>query len=184
MSSLRAVGGGDSLNDSLSGFSSRLRGVDDGSCGDGSSGVLAAVVLWVGDTELGRVLVLAGALDNEHEAIVSDVRLELGAGGPGERTVVGDLLGNGHEGLHIGARSAEEDQRNWALGGRLPLDVVGLAGRNGLLETGLEDGIARGSLGVVRLGVSRDDSRKGGDNGGERETHYVCCQGLYSLVCM
>ena len=136
--------------------------------------MLATVVVGVGDTELSRVLVLASALDDEHHTVVGDIGNEVSAGGPGEVTVVRDLLGDGLERLDVGAGTTQEDQGDGTLGGRLPLDGEGLAGGDLLLETRLDDGVARGVLRVVRLGVSCDDSREGGNNGGESETHCGC----------
>lgn len=105
---------------------------------------------------------------------MGDIGLELSAGSPGEAAVVGDLLGNGHERLDVGAGPTKEDQGDRALGGGSPVNGVGLAGRDYLVEAWLENGISFGGEVVVGLGVSRDQSRKGGDDRRKGETHYVC----------
>lgn len=128
-------------------------------------------VLLVLDAELGRVLVLARALDDNHETVVGGVRLQLGAGGPVEVAGVVNGFGQGVDGLDVGGGAAEEDQGDGALGIRIPLDGVGLAGGNQVVETGLGDGIARGGLVVVRLGVGRGQGGHGREDGGLGEEH-------------
>lgn len=172
---LRALGGGDGGDGSDGGFlggRGSLRGRDDGGGGSGG-GIRVGALAGVGDTELSRVLVLAGALDNEHQAVVGDVVLEVSAGGPGEAAVVGNLLGDGLDGLDVGAGAAEEDQRDGARGGGSPLNVEGLADGDLLVQAGLDDGIAPRGLGVVRGSVGADHGREGGDDGSKGETHYA-----------
>jgi hypothetical protein len=109
---------------------------------------------------LGRVLILAGALDDEHEAVVGDVGLKLGAGGPDIAAIVLDRLSDGSDGLDVGAGAPEEDQRDGAFRGGGPLNGIRLADRDDLVKPGLEDGIALGRLGVVRRSMSRDQGRE------------------------
>ena len=122
---------------------------------------------------MSRVLVLAGALDDQEQAVVGRIRLQAGAGSPGVAAVVGNRLGDGVNGLDVGAGSTQEHQRDLTRSGGIPLDGVGLAGRDLLLQTGLNDSVARGRLRVVRLGVSRSQGRKGGDEGGDGKAHDV-----------
>lgn len=95
------------------------------------------------------------------------------AGSPLELAGVGDLLGEGLEGLHVGGGTAQEDQRDGTGGGGGPLDGVGLALGDDLVETGRGDGIASGVLGVIRAGVGSSQSHEGGESGGDGETHVV-----------
>lgn len=130
-------------------------------------------VVGVGDTELSRVLVLTGTLDNKQETVVGDIVLELGAGGPGEATRVGDLLSQSVDGDNVGAGSTQKDQRDRSLGGGVPSNGEGLAGLDLLVQAGGVDSIARGSLGVVGVGVSRHQSGNGREDSGDGETHCV-----------
>lgn len=123
------------------------------------------------ETELGGVLVLAGTLDNEEETVVGGVNLKVGAGGPGEGAAVGDGVGEGLDGLHVRGGATEEDQGDRASGGRVPLDGVGLALRNDLVQAGGNNGVARGGLGVVGVSQSRRNNGEGRDDGGGSETH-------------
>lgn len=124
-----------------------------------------------GDTELGGVLVLTGTLDNEEETVVGGVGGQVSRS-PGELAAVGDGLGQGLEGLDIVGGTAEEDQRNGTSGGGSPLDVVGLALRNDLVQARGDDGIASGLLVVIRSSVGGGQGHEGGENGGSGETHF------------
>lgn len=126
----------------------------------------------VGDTELGGVLVLASSLDDQEETVVGDIGLKAGAGSPFELAVVGDLLGNSLESLHVRALATEKDQRDGALGGRTPGDGVGLANGHGLVQTGSVDGVASRTLAVVRVGVGSSQSREGSESTEDGETHF------------
>lgn len=123
------------------------------------------------ETELSGVLVLAGALNDEQETVVGGVNLEVGTGGPGEGAAVGDGLGEGLEGLHVVGGATEEDQGDGASGGRLPLDGVGLALRDDLVQARGNNGVARGVLGVVGVSQSRRGNGEGRDDGGGSKTH-------------
>jgi hypothetical protein len=133
-------------------------------------------VLLILDAELGRVLVLAGALDNKHQTVVSGVRLQFLAGGPVEVAAVVNGLGQGVDGLDVAGGAAEQNQGDGALGGRLPLNGVGLASGHHVVETRLGDGIARGGLVVVRLRVGRGQGGHGREDGSLDEEH--CDSGL------
>lgn len=130
-----------------------------------------SLVVRVVDAELSRVLVLAGTLDDQQDAVVGDVGHELGAGSPGVAAIVRDRFGDGADGLDISAGPAEEYQRDGAFRAGRPLNGVGLPDRNLVAQPGFENGIARGRFGVVRLSVSRGHGRKGGDDGCEGEMH-------------
>lgn len=134
-------------------------------------------MLLVLDAELGGVLVLAGALDDEHQTVVSGVRLQVRAGGPVEVAGVVNGLGQSVDGLDVGGGAAEEDQGDGALGGGIPLNGVGLAGGHQVVEAGLGDGVTRGGLVVVRLRVGRGQGGHGREDGGLGEEHCVFCCG-------
>lgn len=167
---LGAGGGGDGGDFSDGAGGSRLgRGVS----GGGGRRLLVAVV-GVLDAELGGPLVgtLAGAgLDDEQEAVVGGVGLELGRGRPLVGAAVGDVLSKGVHGLDVGAGATEEHERDGALGGRIPGDGVGLADRDQFLEARLGDGIAAGRNRVVGGGVGSRHGHEGGDEAGGEETH-------------
>lgn len=92
------------------------------------------------------------------------VGLEGGAGSPGKAAGVGDAVGQGLNGHNIGAGTAQEHQRDRACGGGIPFDCVRLSNRHQFVQTGLEDGISRGVLGVVGLGSGHGESRQAGDD--------------------
>lgn len=123
------------------------------------------------ETELSGVLVLAGALDDKEETVVGSVNLEVGTGGPGEGAAVGDGVGEGLEGLHVVGGATEEDQGDGTSGGRIPLDGVGLALRDDLVQARGNNGVARGVLGVVGVSQSRRSNGEGRDDSGGSETH-------------
>jgi len=170
--SLGADGGGDldALDDGGGGGSGGSRGGLSGAS-LGSGGGAGAGASGGGETELGGVLVLAGTLDNEEETVVGDVGLEVGAGGPLELSAVGDGLSESLEGNDVGGGTAQEDQGDGTSGGGGPLDGVGLALGNDLVQAGRGDGIAGRVLGVVRSSVGSRQTHEGGENGGDGETH-------------
>lgn len=173
--SLGADSGGDldALDDSGGGGSGGSRGGLGGASlgGRGSGGGAGAGASGGRETELGGVLVLAGTLDNEEETVVGDVGLEVGAGGPLELSAVGDGLSESLKGNDVVGGTAQEDQGDGTSGGGGPLDGVGLALGNDLVQAGRGDGIAAGVLGVVRSSVGSRQSHEGGENGGDGETH-------------
>lgn len=131
-------------------------------------------VVVVRDAELGGVLVLAGLLDDEEDAVAGRVGLEVGRGSPHEVALsVGEGLDDGRNGDVVAARATEELQGDRALGGGVPGDGVGLSGRHDLVETGREDGVAHGigEVHVVWRGDRRGHGRKGGEQGDGRELH-------------
>lgn len=170
--SLGADCGGDldALDDGGGGGSGGSRGGLSGAS-LGSGGGAGAGASGGGETELGGVLVLAGTLDNEEETVVGDVGLEVGAGGPLELSAVGDGLSESLEGNDVGGGTAQEDQGDGTSGGGGPLDGVGLALGNDLVQAGRGDGIAGRVLGVVRSSVGSRQTHEGGENGGDGETH-------------
>lgn len=173
--SLRADGGGDhgALDDGRrgsggggSGAGLGLGGLDGGGGAGNGNGAGSG-----GDTELGGVLVLAGTLDNEEETVVGGVGRKVGARSPLELAAVGDGLGESLEGNDVGGGTAQEDQGDGANGGGGPLDGVGLALGDDLVQTRGGDGIAAGVLGVVGSSVGNRKSHEGGESGGDGETH-------------
>jgi hypothetical protein len=95
---------------------------------------------------------------------VGGVGLEGGAGSPGKATGVGDVVGQGRNGDDIVAGTAQENQGDRPCGRGIPFDCVGLSSRHLLVQTGLDDGISRGVLGVVGLGSGHGESRQAGDD--------------------
>lgn len=150
-----------------------LRADGGGTVDDDGGSVGAGVTL--GDTELGGPLVLAGALNDEQETVVSDVGGQRGAGGPGVGASVLDVLDDGLEGLDVGAGSTEEDQRDLALSSGGPLDLEGLALGDLLLERRRRDGVTQRRLGVIGLGVGRSEGSEGREDSSGGETHFECC---------
>ena len=94
---------------------------------------------------------------------------------PLELSAVGDGVGQGLDGLDVVGGTAEEDQRDGTSGGGSPLDGVGLALRNELVQARGDDGIAGGILAVVRVGGSGGQGHKGREDGGGGETHCDIC---------
>lgn len=124
-----------------------------------------------GDTELGRVLVLAGTLNNEEQTVVGGVGLEVRARSPLELAAVGDGLGEGLQRDDVGGGTAQENQRDGTSSGGSPLDGVGLALRNDLVQARRDDGIATGVLAVIRSSVGSGHGHEGGESGCDGETH-------------
>lgn len=89
-----------------------------------------AVVL--GDTELGRVLVLAGNIVNQLESIAGAVGLEGGSWRPDEGTRVVDALSKSLDGDNVDGGATEQQQRDCVGGGWLPSDGESLASRDNL----------------------------------------------------
>lgn len=128
------------------------------------------------DAKLGRVLVLASALDDKQDTVVRHIGLEAVLGGPDVAAGVVDVLDDGLKGNGVGGRSTEEDQRDLARGRGLPGNGVGGAGGDLLVQAREDDGVARGSVGEVGLGVGVGDAgREGGEDGdgGDGEAHFV-----------
>jgi hypothetical protein len=126
----------------------------------------------VGDAELGGVLVLAGRVVDELDTVA------LGALGgdkavlglPGVAAAVGDHLGDGLDELEVLGRALEEDERDGALGGRVPRDGEGRANGHNGVEARLRDGVALGRI-TSGSGVGRDQRSEGGEAGGEETEH-------------
>ena len=101
--------------------------------GGGARGSDAGALGALGDAELGRVLVLAGHVVDELEAVVGGVGLEARGRSPGECAAVGDASHDGGDGDHVGGRAAEENKRDAVGGGWLPGDLEWLAGGDDLV---------------------------------------------------
>lgn len=174
----RADGGGES--DDAAGGDGSAGGLDD--MGDwlgglGSPGRLLGWRgglwwLWLGavvlDAEVGAVLVLAGALDDNHEA-VAIVTGEIRARSPGVVAGVGDVLRKRCNWFAVLGAAVEEHDGDVARGGCLPGDGVGLADRDALVEARGSDGVAGGRLAVVWRSDGRDGGREGSND--ESELH-------------
>lgn len=73
----------------------------------------------VGDTELGRVLVVSGRVLDQLKSVMGSIGLEIGRRSPRVRTRVGDLLDDGGDRNNVGARTTEENKRDSSLRSRL-----------------------------------------------------------------
>ena len=141
----------------------------------GSSGVgrrCSSLLVVVRDAELGGVLVLAGLVVDELDAVALGALrgLKSGLGVPGVATAVLDLLGDGVDGDEVLGGALEEDERDGALSGRLPGDGEGLADRDDGVQARLRDGVALG-LSAGRGGVGGNQRSKGGEASGEKSEH-------------
>lgn len=90
----------------------------------------------LGDTELGGVLVLAGHIVDELDAVAGGAGggLEVGGRSPGQATAVGDTLSDGRTELdNVGGRALEEQHRDGVGGAWLPGDGEWLAGGDNLV---------------------------------------------------
>lgn len=85
----------------------------------GGRGGGCGFVVGVGDAELGGVLVGAGGIDDELDAVPERVRLEGGEGDPDVGAGVGDFFDNGVEREDVGGGAAEKDEGDSAGGGGL-----------------------------------------------------------------
>jgi hypothetical protein len=83
-----------------------------------------AAGLVIGDAELGRVLILAGGVDDELNAVagVAVAIFEIVFGHPDEVTGVGVVLDDGVLWLGVRFRALEEDECDGAVSGGLPGD--------------------------------------------------------------
>jgi hypothetical protein len=114
------------------GVASRRRsggGARDGSDRAGGNDNGAA---FLGDTELSRVLVLAGDVVDQLESVVGGVGLERGGRGPGEGAGVLEALNESLDGDNVGRGATEQEERDRVGGGWLPGDGEGLASRDNL----------------------------------------------------
>jgi len=148
----------------------RGRGVRRGNGGVGRRTGLAVVL--VGDAELGSVLVLAGLVVDELDAVaLGTLRGLKGALGlPGVAAAVLDLLGDGVDGDEVLSRALEEDERDGALSGRVPSDGEALVDGNDGVQARLGDGVALRSI-ASRSGVGRDQRSESGEACGEKTEH-------------
>src|SRR5690242_3963007 len=117
---LASGGGAGSGSDSRAGSSGSRAGRDN----DGA--------VFLGDTELGGVLVLAGNVVNQLESVAGYISLEGGGRSPGEGTRVVDALSKSLNGNNVGGGATEQEERDRVGGGRLPGDGEGLASRDNL----------------------------------------------------
>ena len=132
-----------------------------------------AVVL---DAELSRVLVLAGSLDDDLDAVVGDVVFEVGVGHPDVGAGVVDGVDDGADGDDVGAWATEEEDGDLSFGGGIPGDLELLADGHLLVELGSEDGVTGWWLGGVWGGSSRHGGHEGSEEGEGREFHYELSQ--------
>lgn len=98
----------------------------------------------VADAELGGVLVGAGVVADELDAVVRYIGRQILRRHPNVMTAVGDLLDDGIEGLDVGGWATEKEERYGVLGGGIPRDGVRDANRNDLIQARLGDGVAAG----------------------------------------
>lgn len=177
----RADGGGES-DDAAGGDGSAGGSLDD--VGDwlgglGSPGRLLGWCgglwwLWLGavvlDAEVGAVLVLAGALDDDHEA-VGVVTGEIRTRSPRELAGVRDVLSKSLNWVAVLGAAVEEHDGDFAVGGCLPGDDVRLVDRDALVEAWGAEGVAGGILAVVWRSDGRDGGREGSND--ESDLHLV-----------
>lgn len=171
---LGAVGGGDIVDDGDDGqLGGRGSSSSLGSLGGGDSGGSGALSL--GETELGGPLVGTvvgtGILNDDQETVVGDIGGQAGAGSPDELARVGDALSEGLDGDDVVGGAAQEDDRDGLAQVVIPLDGVGLALGDLLVQAGGADGVTLRSLGVVGGGVGSSDGREGRDESSSREAH-------------
>ena len=111
------------------------------------------MVLWfivrVLDAKLRRVLILAGFLDDDHQAVVRRVGFQVFTGGPFECALVVDLVRERVDGFHVLAGAAQQHDRDRARRVGFPFDRVGLSGFDGVVDAGLGDRVAFGWVVVV-----------------------------------
>lgn len=136
------------------------------------------------DTELSGVLVGLGGPVDEHDSVStggSGGRSEVG-GSPGVFTAVGDLLGNGQDGLAVGRRTLAENQGDRTGSGRVPGDGVGLTQSDRAASVGGVESITAGTSAAgswvegSRVGVGRDGGDEASSN--SEELHFV----LFDLI--
>lgn len=105
------------------------------------------LVVWVGDSELSGVLVLAlvrAGVDDELDAVsgVTSGWLDVGGWGPDVAAVVLGALDDDIGQLEVGGRSLEEHEGDWTLGGWLPGDGEALTGGDDGVQVRLVDWVA------------------------------------------
>lgn len=113
-----------------------------GRSGAGSGGSRRDGAAILGDAELGRVLVEAGHIVDDLNAVAGRARggVEGGSRGPDKGAAVGNALSERRTELDdVGGRALEEQHRDGVGGGRLPCDGEGLAGRDDLRHVVSED---------------------------------------------
>lgn len=104
------------------------------------------------------------------------VILQLGRRSPGEFAVVGDVLSDRVEGLHVGAGTTQQHQGDGSRSGRLPGDFKGAAHGDLLVKARRVDRVARRRLRVVGLRVGGGKRRQGSEERrSSEETHLQIC---------
>jgi hypothetical protein len=121
-------------------------------------------------------LILSSSLDDQFNAAVCLVGCEMSIRSPVIAASVVDAFDDGLNGLDIGGRAVEKDERDLALGVRFPGDCERLADGDDAVKTGLVDGVtSRVTLGSGVGGSQRSKgSKAGGEKGAER--HYRGCK--------
>jgi hypothetical protein len=119
---------------------------------------------------------LSSSLNDQFNAVVCLVGCEVGVGSPIIAASVVDAFDDGLDGLNIGGRTVEKDERDLALGVGFPGDCERLADGDDAVKTGLVDGVtSRVALGSGVGGSKRSKgSKAGGEKGAER--HYRGCK--------
>lgn len=171
---LGAVGGGHIVDDSDEGHLGG-RGSSGGLGSLGSSDSGGGGALGLGETELGGPLVSTvvgtGVLDDDQETVVGDIGGKAGAGGPDELARVGDAISEGLDGDNVGGRTAQENDGDGVAEVVVPLDGVGLALLDLLVQAGGTDGVTLGRDVVVGNGVGSSEGREGRDESSSGEAH-------------
>ena len=173
---LGAVGGGHIVNDGDNGQLGRgSSGSGLGGGGGDSRGGGGVRALSLGETELGGPLVgtvvFTGILDDDQETVVGVLGGEGGGRGPDERASVGDALREGLDGHDVVRGAVQEDDGDSLAQEGIPLDSVGLALGNLLLQARGADGVTLGRLVIVGGGVGGSERREGSDESSNREAH-------------
>lgn len=159
----------------------RLGGVADGliarggwliSALDGRSGDW--LIAWVGDTELGRVLVLTVRVNDDLDTVAGLVVLKIGLRRPGVGTSVLEFLNNWIEWENVLRWTPEQDDADGARLSWTPGDPVWLADWNDSTSVWGEDWV-RGLVVCGWGGISQGRGRKGEDRSEDgSEGRHLC----------
>ena len=147
----------------------------------------------VGDTELGRVLVLSSTGNDDLDAVVGNIRLQGRGRGPNEFTGVGEIVGQAPDGDNVSGWAAQEDNGYAASGGGLrdrfsmileclalhrrsthvPCNGEGGTNWHDLVEARRSNGVSTGGVADWCLRASRGcrGNASKGDETSDSETH-------------